>query len=87
MICCVCAHSDILIMHRHLFSNDYYQLGDGTTEDRGDESGEMGNALSTVDLGTNFVPVDIGTGRRYVCAMTEAKEVKCWGQCIHSLCL
>ena len=45
----------------------------------------MGDNLTVVDLGTNFVPIDIEAGAEHVCAMTKSKEVKCWGQFIHSL--
>ena len=70
-----------------IFSNEFYQLGDGTTENRGDDSNEMGNNLSAVDLGTGFVPIDIEAGTNHVCAVTEMKAVKCWGQYIISLSL
>ncbi|MCP4756161.1 MAG: hypothetical protein GY866_35310, partial [Proteobacteria bacterium] len=33
--------------------NDYGQLGLGDTNHRGDESGEMGDDLPSVDLGSN----------------------------------
>ena len=62
-----------------------YQLGDGTNETRGDDNDEMGDALSTVDLGSAFVPVDVWAGAYHVCAMSQAKEVKCWGQLMHSV--
>ena len=52
---------------------------------RGEDSDEMGDNLTVVDLGTNFVPVDIEAGGYHVCAMAQSKEVKCWGQLIHSL--
>ena len=68
-----------------LFRNDYYQLGDGTTQRRGDGIGEMGDNLAAVDLGTDFVPIDIEAGGQHVCAMTQSNEVKCWGQLILSL--
>ena len=68
-----------------IFSNWDYQLGDGTTENRGDDSNEMGNNLSAVDLGTDFVPIDIEAGAHHVCAVTEVKTVKCWGQSIPSV--
>ena len=68
-----------------LLRNDWYNLGDGTSQHRGDYSDEMGDNLTAVDLGTNFVPIDIQAGLSHVCAMTLSKEVKCWGQFIHSL--
>ena len=45
----------------------------------------MGNNLTAVDLGTDFVPIDIEAGWSHACAMTEAKAVKCWGQSILSV--
>ena len=45
----------------------------------------MGNNLNAVDLGTDFVPIDIEAGPFHVCAVTESKTVKCWGQYILSL--
>eukprot|EP01083_Nonionella_stella_P163213 536457_1 len=57
-------------------------LGIGTTIDRyprGDESGEMGDALPTVDLGT-FTPVQIDVGANHACAREETGAVKCWGE-------
>ena len=65
-----------------LFRNEDYQLGDGSTQNRGDGSNEMGNALSTVDLGTDFIPIDVEAGVYHVCTISESKEVKCWGQSI-----
>ena len=68
-----------------LLSNSYYSLGDGTTEHRGDEPGEMGNNLTVVDLGTAFVPIEIEAGWHHVCSIAKSKAVKCWGQLIHTL--
>ena len=39
----------------------------------------MGNNLTAVDLGTNFIPTDIEAGGWHVCAMTDLQEIKCWG--------
>lgn len=77
-----------------MFRNTYYQLGEGetsalfnktSTSPRGDDSDEMGDNLTVVDLGTNFVPIDIEAGGYHICAMAQSKGVKCWGQSIHSL--
>ena len=62
-----------------IFSNEYYQLGDGTTQIRGDEIGEMGEHLTPVDLSTDFVPIDIEAGAQHVCVMSDSNAVKCWG--------
>ena len=68
-----------------ILSNNYYNLGDGTTENRGNDSDEMGNNLSAVDLGTDFVPIAVEAGGWHVCSMSESKAVKCWGQFMLSL--
>ena len=45
----------------------------------------MGDALSSVDIGSAFIPIDIMAGGYHVCAISESKAVKCWGQFIHSV--
>ena len=53
------------------------QLGYGDTEARGDEPGEMGDALPYVDLGGPAIEItDQGYG---TCALLEGGLVKCWG--------
>lgn len=59
--------------------NEYGQLGYGDTEQRGDESGEMGDALPAVDLGTGGVATSLAGGSSYTCAILEDGSVKCWG--------
>jgi len=58
-------------------ANWYGQLGLGDTEHRGNESGEMGDALPYVDLG-DFVPVSVARGT-HACAVSAVGELKCWG--------
>eukprot|EP01083_Nonionella_stella_P012146 34471_1 len=55
------------------------QLGYGTTDDRGDQEGEMGDALPEIDLGTNFSVIQIVGGYLHTCALSEFNKVKCWG--------
>lgn len=50
-------------------------LGVGDTETRGDDPGEMGDALPFVDLGTGVHAV----GLSGTCIWTEDGRVKCWG--------
>ncbi|MBK9072920.1 MAG: hypothetical protein IPL79_18250 [Myxococcales bacterium] len=61
----------------------YGNLGTGNTNDRGDEPGEMGEALEAVDLGTkNNVPIrisSIAAASETTCAILEGGLVKCWG--------
>jgi len=55
------------------------QLGLGDTNQRGDASGEMGDDLPAVDLGTGRVATAIVLGQRFTCALLFDKSVKCWG--------
>eukprot|EP01083_Nonionella_stella_P145549 456305_1 len=59
--------------------NLYGQLGYGDTNDRGDEANEMGDDLLEIDLGTNFIPMQIATGSYHTCALSTANKVKCFG--------
>lgn len=55
------------------------QLGYGDQNDRGDQSGEMGDSLAAVDLGTGVVAVQITAGLFSTCARLSDASVKCWG--------
>eukprot|EP01083_Nonionella_stella_P272833 925381_1 len=59
--------------------NAYGALGYGDTNNRGDEPNEMGENLTIIDLGTDFRVVQVATGGRHTCALSEAGTVKCWG--------
>ena len=59
--------------------NNSGQLGLGDANNRGDGSGEMGDALNEVDLGAERA-VAIGGSRNTPCAVTEGGVVKCWGE-------
>ena len=59
-------------------ANTVGQLGLGDTEDRGDEPGEMGDALPSVDLGSSEA-VDLIVGAGHACALLATGRVKCWG--------
>jgi len=54
-------------------------LGRGDTVDRGDDLGEMGDALPTVDLGTGKSAKAIAVAGVYSCAILSDDTVKCWG--------
>eukprot|EP01083_Nonionella_stella_P001796 5149_1 len=59
--------------------NFYGQLGYGDRNDRGDGANEMGDDLLEIDLGTNFIPMQIATGFGHTCALSTANKVKCFG--------
>eukprot|EP01083_Nonionella_stella_P280187 953061_1 len=59
--------------------NFYGQLGYGDTNNRGDEANEMSDNLLEIDVGTNFIPMQIVTGRYHNCALSTANKMKCWG--------
>eukprot|EP01083_Nonionella_stella_P090322 252349_1 len=55
------------------------ELGDGTYGAKGDEPGEMGDALAEIDFGTNFIPAQLAAGYFHTCALSTINTVKCWG--------
>ncbi|MEM7155650.1 MAG: hypothetical protein AAF799_22565 [Myxococcota bacterium] len=59
--------------------NDLSQLGTPPSEPIGDEPGEMGDAQPFVDLGPDFVVVQVTAGSNYSCALSDDGRVKCWG--------
>lgn len=61
-------------------SNTNGKLGQGDTLARGDEPGEMGDALLPIDLGMGRKAVSVEIGEQSVCALLDDSSVKCWGQ-------
>jgi alpha-tubulin suppressor-like RCC1 family protein len=59
--------------------NEYGQLGLGDRRNRGDDPGEMGDALPAVDLGTGRVAIAITAGAHHTCALLDNATMKCWG--------
>jgi Ca2+-binding RTX toxin-like protein len=59
--------------------NTYGELGQGDTADRGDASGEMGDALPPIALGSGRTVSVIALGDHHVCAGLDDGTVKCWG--------
>eukprot|EP01083_Nonionella_stella_P068483 181840_1 len=55
------------------------QLGYGDASGRGG-SGTMGDSLPNIDLGSDFVPIQITAGSDHVCALSTTKTVKCFGR-------
>ena len=60
--------------------NDHGQLGYGDTTDRGDESGEMGNSLGVVNVGSGRTVRAVSAGTTHTCALLDNDTLKCWGQ-------
>ena len=56
------------------------QLGLGDTNNRGDVSGEMGDSLTAVDLGSGRTAKAIAAGKGHTCALLDDNSVKCWGK-------
>eukprot|EP01083_Nonionella_stella_P073290 198082_1 len=59
--------------------NSRGQLGYGDSIDRGSGSGQMGDNLTEVDLGSNFIPIQIMCGAYHTCALSSSNKVKCFG--------
>jgi alpha-tubulin suppressor-like RCC1 family protein len=55
------------------------QLGTGATDNRGDASGEMGDSLPAVPLGTGRTAKYVAAGFDHTCALLDNNTVKCWG--------
>jgi hypothetical protein len=55
------------------------RLGNGSEDSIGDDPGEMGDNLPTVDLGTGRIARAITAGRAHTCALLSDNTVKCWG--------
>lgn len=60
--------------------NEYGQLGYGDSSNRGDDPGEMGDALPRVDLGSGHSARALALGARHSCALLDDGTVKCWGE-------
>ncbi len=67
-------------------ANNYGQLGlglatTGSSAIIGDQSGEMGDLLEPVFLGTTAI--DIAVGNNHSCALLSSGRMKCWGRNHH----
>jgi cysteine-rich repeat protein len=60
-------------------ANHRGQLGLGTEDARGNEPGEMGDNLPSINLGTGVKVKQIAAGADSNCALLEDGRVKCWG--------
>lgn len=54
-------------------------LGSGSKESLGDDPGEMGDALSVVDLGAGRTATHLAMGGAGSCAILDNADIKCWG--------
>ncbi|WP_374073635.1 hypothetical protein [Bdellovibrio bacteriovorus] len=59
--------------------NSSGQLGQGHANNLGDGTGEMGDSLPAVNLGTGRTAVQITAGDFFSCALLDNATVKCWG--------
>jgi alpha-tubulin suppressor-like RCC1 family protein len=56
-------------------------LGLGTIDfARGDEPGEMGDALPAINLGTGRSALRVAVGFYHTCALLDTQQLKCWGR-------
>lgn len=59
--------------------NLYGQLGLGDVIPRGDSSGQMGDNLPAVDLGTGKTATYLATGHKHTCVFRNDGKLVCWG--------
>ncbi|MDC0669217.1 DUF4215 domain-containing protein [Nannocystis radixulma] len=59
--------------------NSNGELGQGNTNDRGDNPGEMGANVPHVNLGAGKLVTVPGMGRHHSCALLTGGAIKCWG--------
>ena len=59
--------------------NDYGQLGMGNTTFLGDDSSEVGNEFSTVELPPGRTVSQLALGKTHTCAIWDNGSVSCWG--------
>jgi alpha-tubulin suppressor-like RCC1 family protein len=60
--------------------NNVGQLGQGSTADRGDGAGEMGDSLALTALGTGLTAKKLAVGLSHACVILNNDNVKCWGE-------
>jgi len=60
-------------------NNGYGKLGIDNSTTMGDDSGEMGDNLPSINLGTGRTAIAISAGFNHNCALLDNASVKCWG--------
>ena len=58
----------------------YGRLGYEDSIDRGNSTGQMGDSLPAVSLGTGRTALQISVGSQHSCALLDNYSVKCWGR-------
>ena len=64
-------------------NNQFGQLGQGDDASRGTITGQMGDTLAPINLGTGRTAKQIALGANHSCAILDNGRVKCWGQNLH----
>jgi len=64
-------------------NNGHGRLGIDTNEEMGNETGEMGDNLPSIDLGTGRTATAIAAGYYHSCAALDNGAVKCWGDNVY----
>jgi len=59
--------------------NNRGQLGIGSTTNQGVASSQMGSSLSTVNVGTGRLTLQLASGLNHTCGLLDDGSVKCWG--------
>ena len=59
--------------------NEFGQLGQGDPTDRGDDPGELGDALPVIPLGNGRAVAAVSAGAGHTCAILDTGAVRCWG--------
>jgi len=60
-------------------ANSYGQLGQGNTNNVGENANQTGDYLPVVSLGSGRTAIAIALGSYHTCALLDNASVKCWG--------
>ncbi|MCA9508446.1 MAG: DUF4215 domain-containing protein, partial [Myxococcales bacterium] len=60
-------------------NNNFGQLGQGNTNNIGDEESEMGDKLLAINLGTHHKVLQVALGDNHSCALLDGGSLKCFG--------